>query len=105
LSLEVWDRGPGIPEDKRQVIFEEYKRLDGHQTHAAKGLGLSLAIADGLCRILEHPLQVRSWTGKGSVFSVQVPLASAQTPMPAKLVEINRPALNGTQVLCVDNED
>ncbi|WP_163002755.1 sensor histidine kinase, partial [Pseudomonas viridiflava] len=82
LSLEVWDRGPGIPEDKRQVIFEEFKRLDSHQTHAAKGLGLGLAIADGLCRILEHPLQVRSWTGKGSVFSVQVPLASAQTPMP-----------------------
>jgi signal transduction histidine kinase len=48
LRLEVWDRGPGIPEDKRKVIFEEFKRLDSHQTRAEKGLGLGLAIADGL---------------------------------------------------------
>ncbi|WP_164662968.1 sensor histidine kinase, partial [Pseudomonas viridiflava] len=39
LSLEVWDRAPGITEEKRQVIFEEFKRLHSHQTHAAKGLG------------------------------------------------------------------
>ncbi|RMS40224.1 Sensory box histidine kinase/response regulator, partial [Pseudomonas coronafaciens pv. garcae] len=71
----------------------------------AKGLGLGLAIADGLCRILEHPLQVRSWTGKGSVFSVRVPLATAQAPIPATQADISRPALNGTQVLCIDNED
>jgi Na+/proline symporter/signal transduction histidine kinase len=107
LSLEVWDRGPGIPEDKRQVIFEEFKRLDSHQTRAEKGLGLGLAIADGLCRVLGHSLQVRSWPGRGSVFSVTVPLATQQIPLPASVPVIDavRPVLNGTQVLCVDNED
>ncbi|WP_296254155.1 MULTISPECIES: hybrid sensor histidine kinase/response regulator [unclassified Pseudomonas] len=105
LSLEVWDRGPGIPEDKRQVIFEEFKRLDSHQTRAEKGLGLGLAIADGLCRVLGHTLQVRSWPGKGSVFSVTVPLARSQTLPPPASVEPHRAALTGTQVLCVDNED
>jgi Na+/proline symporter/CheY-like chemotaxis protein len=105
LSLEVWDRGPGIPEDKRQVIFEEFKRLDSHQTRAEKGLGLGLAIADGLCRVLGHTLEVRSWPGKGSVFSVTVPLARSQTlPQPAT-AEPKKTALNGTQVLCIDNED
>ena len=105
VSLEVWDRGPGIPEDKRQVIFEEFKRLDSHQTRAEKGLGLGLAIADGLCRVLGHSLQVRSWPGRGSVFSVTVPLAPA-LPMPAAAPsEPLRAALNGTQILCVDNED
>ncbi|MET0610046.1 MAG: hybrid sensor histidine kinase/response regulator, partial [Pseudomonas caspiana] len=105
LSLEVWDRGPGIPEDKRRVIFEEFKRLDSHQTRAEKGLGLGLAIADGLCRVLGHTLQVRSWPGKGSVFSVCVPLAQHQT-VPASVVpDANRTALTGTQVLCIDNED
>ncbi|MEB0078156.1 PAS domain-containing hybrid sensor histidine kinase/response regulator [Pseudomonas sp. CCI3.2] len=105
LCLEVWDRGPGIPEDKRQVIFEEFKRLDSHQTRAEKGLGLGLAIADGLCRVLGHNLQVRSWPGKGSVFSVTVPLARNQTaaaPLPA--APKHQP-LSGTHVLCVDNED
>ncbi|NER66573.1 HAMP domain-containing histidine kinase, partial [Pseudomonas sp. MAFF212427] len=43
LWLEVWDRGPGIADDKLQVIFEEFKRLDSHQTRAEKGLGLGLA--------------------------------------------------------------
>jgi len=105
LSLEVWDRGPGIPEDKRQVIFEEFKRLDSHQTRAEKGLGLGLAIADGLCRVLGHSLEVRSWPGKGSVFSVTVPLAAAQPLVHAAPPESLGTVLNGTQILCVDNED
>nr|GEZ51724.1 hybrid signal transduction histidine kinase J-like isoform X1 [Tanacetum cinerariifolium] len=105
LSLEVWDRGPGIPEDKRQVIFEEFKRLDSHQTRAEKGLGLGLAIADGLCRVLGHSLEVRSWPGKGSVFSVTVPLATAQPLVNAAPPESLGTVLNGTQILCVDNED
>jgi Na+/proline symporter/signal transduction histidine kinase len=105
LSLEVWDRGPGIPEDKRQVIFEEFKRLDSHQTRAEKGLGLGLAIADGLCRVLGHDLQVRSWPGKGSVFSVSVPIATCKTPTAAHLIEAKNQPLSGVQVLCVDNED
>ena len=105
LCLEVWDRGPGIPEDKRQVIFEEFKRLDSHQTRAEKGLGLGLAIADGLCRVLGHELQVRSWPGKGSVFSVTVPLATHQMPLAASPAEPKSQPLSGTQVLCVDNED
>ncbi|TBN38540.1 hybrid sensor histidine kinase/response regulator [Pseudomonas sp. BGI-2] len=105
LCLEVWDRGPGIPEDKQQVIFEEFKRLDSHQTRAEKGLGLGLAIADGLCRVLGHTLRVRSWPGRGSVFSVSVPLARAQTVAPAKVSELNGHVLSGAQVLCIDNED
>ncbi|WP_288098514.1 hybrid sensor histidine kinase/response regulator [Pseudomonas sp.] len=105
LCLEVWDRGPGIPEDKQQVIFEEFKRLDSHQTSAEKGLGLGLAIADGLCRVLGHTLRVRSWPGHGSVFSVSVPLARAQTAQPAKAAELNGKLLSGAQVLCIDNED
>ncbi|MGE7957194.1 hybrid sensor histidine kinase/response regulator [Pseudomonas sp. NPDC089530] len=105
LCLEVWDRGPGIPLDKQQVIFEEFKRLDSHQTRAEKGLGLGLAIADGLCRVLGHGLQVRSWPGKGSVFSVSVPLAKAAASAPGQVAEVNGHLLSGAQVLCVDNED
>ncbi|HDZ56221.1 MAG TPA: sensor histidine kinase [Pseudomonas xinjiangensis] len=104
VRIEVWDQGPGIPRDKLQVIFEEFQRLDSHRTQAEKGLGLGLAIADGLCRVLGHELAVRSWPGSGSVFSVVLPVArygvtsrdAAQSP--AAL------ALSGAQVLCIDNE-
>ena len=105
LCLEVWDRGPGIAQDKLQVIFEEFKRLDSHQTRAEKGLGLGLAIADGLCRVLGHTLRVRSWPGRGSVFSVSVPLAQAQTVAPTQTTELNGHVVSGAQVLCIDNED
>lgn len=103
VRIEVWDQGPGIPRDKLQTIFEEFQRLDNHRTQAEKGLGLGLAIADGLCRVLGHELAVRSWPGRGSVFSVTVPVDSydrrARTPLAQ-----NVPALSGAQVLCIDNE-
>ncbi|WP_371234071.1 NahK/ErcS family hybrid sensor histidine kinase/response regulator [Pseudomonas sp. QE6] len=106
LRLEVWDHGPGIPPDKLQVIFEEFKRLDSHQTRAEKGLGLGLAIADRLCKVLGHRLEVRSWPGKGSVFSVSVPLARQPAPAQINGHKLETPEqLNGAQVLCVDNED
>ncbi|WP_455805206.1 hybrid sensor histidine kinase/response regulator [Pseudomonas fluorescens] len=105
LCLEVWDRGPGIPEDKQQVIFEEFKRLDSHQTRAEKGLGLGLAIADGLCRVLGHTLRVRSWPGRGSVFSVSVPLARSQAQPASAAAEMNGKLPSGARVLCIDNED
>jgi len=105
VRLEVWDQGPGIAEDKLQVIFEEFQRLDSHRTHAEKGLGLGLAIADGLCRVLGHPLNVRSWPGKGSVFSVTVPIAQqGRLSRPVDLVIENQPELQGAPVLCIDNE-
>lgn len=107
LRIEVWDKGQGIPEDKLQFIFEEFKRLDSHQTREEKGLGLGLAIADGLCRVLNHKLEVQSWVGKGSVFSISVPifrgkLASSATTMTNSS---SNTAMQSLNVLCVDNEE
>lgn len=112
VRIEVWDQGQGIPEDKQKIIFEEFKRLDSHQTRAEKGLGLGLAIADGFCKLLDHPITVRSWLDKGTVFSVTVPIE--ETPLmldTAQIDEIlapavaNRPKPSAVTVLCVDNED
>ncbi|HLT05808.1 MAG TPA: NahK/ErcS family hybrid sensor histidine kinase/response regulator, partial [Pseudomonas sp.] len=106
VRLEVWDRGPGIPEDKRLEIFQEFKRLDSHQTRAEKGLGLGLAIADGLCKVLNHRIEVRSWLGRGSVFSVTVPLArKGEAVQRIGAIHPETGNLTGAQVLCVDNEE
>ncbi|MFO7704380.1 MAG: hybrid sensor histidine kinase/response regulator, partial [Halopseudomonas sp.] len=104
VRIEVWDQGPGIPQDKLQVIFEEFQRLDSHRTQAEKGLGLGLAIADGLCRVLGHELAVRSWPGAGSVFSVTVPLARQKIRAEGKVASQLSPFVSGAQVLCIDNE-
>ncbi|MBB50225.1 MAG: hybrid sensor histidine kinase/response regulator [Pseudomonadales bacterium] len=105
VRIEVWDQGPGIPQDKLQLIFEEFQRLDSHRTQAEKGLGLGLAIADGLCRVLGHELSVRSWPGQGSVFSVTVPLATLPRVVRSRVsVPELPPQFEGAPVLCIDNE-
>ena len=76
VHIEVWDSGPGIAEAQRRNIFGEFYRLAGDNTHG--GLGLGLAIVDRLCKLLDHPIQLDSTVGKGSRFSVTVPMAAAQ---------------------------
>jgi signal transduction histidine kinase len=79
LRIEVWDSGPGIPEDQRQNIFGEFYRLAYPERDRQAGLGLGLAIVERLCRLLDHPIELTSTIGKGSRFAVVVPLATALT--------------------------
>ncbi len=117
IRIEVWDTGPGIPEEKLSEIFQEFKRLDHPERHnkeSEKGLGLGLSIADRMSRVLKHQIRVRSWPGQGTVFSVEVPYGSAaDLPQEAPKSEgtsgvsaskkRNNP-LAGLHVLCIDNE-
>ena len=79
LSIQVWDTGTGIPEDKQSEIFKEFQQLECHTAKDRQGVGLGLAIVERIANMLEHPLRVRSVAGKGSVFSIEVPLAASQT--------------------------
>ena len=78
LSIEIWDTGVGIPEDKLQTIFEEYQQLDNAARERSRGLGLGLSIVQRLGALLSHPVRVRSSPRKGSVFSIEVMLASGE---------------------------
>ena len=77
LRIEVWDSGPGIPEDQRKNIFGEFYQLAGPERERHAGLGLGLSIVDRLCRILDHRLELTSTVGKGSRFAVMVPMVAA----------------------------
>ena len=74
LRIEIWDTGIGIPESELQAIFEEYHQLDNAARQRSHGLGLGLSIVKSLGELLGHPIRVRSLPGKGSVFSIEVPL-------------------------------
>lgn len=104
VRIEVWDTGPGIPLQKQHEIFEEFRRLNPQQGDA--GLGLGLAIADRLARLMNHPLSLRSWPGRGSVFSITVPLGDpAQVSIPPGASPATRSDyLRGITVLVLDNE-
>ena len=75
--IEVWDTGSGVPQDQQQSIFGEFYRLDA-RGDGRSGLGLGLAIVDRLCRLLDHSVNLTSTLGKGSCFSVAVPLVAAR---------------------------
>src|SRR5262245_44108872 len=77
LRFEVWDTGAGIPSDERQNIFGEFYRLGEPDRDRRSGLGLGLAIVDRLCRLLGHPIELASVVGRGSRFTVVVPLVPA----------------------------
>ncbi|WP_420846608.1 NahK/ErcS family hybrid sensor histidine kinase/response regulator [Nitrincola alkalilacustris] len=107
LRLEVWDTGVGIPADKLKEIFEEFKRIDNPRHSEVKGLGLGLAITERIARVLGHKIDVRSWPGKGSVFSVTIPLGDPNKAVRSKPEQrgwIRSKGLNGIKVLVIDNE-
>ena len=75
LRIEIWDTGVGIPKSELQAIFEEYHQLDNAARQRSRGLGLGLSIVKSLGELLGHQIRVRSLHGKGSVFSIEVPLS------------------------------
>ena len=74
LRIEVWDTGIGIPTGQFQAIFDEFHQLDNPARERGRGLGLGLSITQRLGILLNHPIDVRSRLGAGSVFTVVVPL-------------------------------
>jgi signal transduction histidine kinase/CheY-like chemotaxis protein len=106
LRIEVWDSGVGIPPDQHDKIFGEFYRLGEPDRDRRAGLGLGLAIVDRLCRLLDHPIEVKSTVGKGSVFAVTVPLAPAdKRAIEASIVPRAQPSLvNDKLVLVIDDD-
>ena len=88
LTIEVCDTGPGIPEGEFQAIFEEYHQLDNAARERSRGLGLGLSIVNGLGKLLDHRIRVRSRIGKGSIFAVDVPLSSSEQATTPKHTEL-----------------
>lgn len=104
LRLEVWDTGPGIPDDMHEAIFREFQRLAG-PTGSEQGLGLGLAIVERVARMLGQKVTLRSQMGKGSVFAVTVPLGES-VPVRPTVTEISdgrARELDGALVLCIDD--
>ena len=72
VRIEVWDSGVGIMGEHMPHIFED--NYQGPKNAQSAGFGLGLAIVQRLANILGHQVAARSTPGKGSVFSIEVPL-------------------------------
>jgi CheY-like chemotaxis protein len=88
VRLDVIDTGIGIAANKQTVIFEEFRQLNNPARDASQGLGLGLAIVDRLARLMGTRVEVASHPGRGSRFSLLLPLdrdGSAAAPVKSAL--------------------
>ncbi|RDJ21924.1 HAMP domain-containing protein [Bosea caraganae] len=106
IRIEVWDTGIGIPQDKYREIFSEFYQLAPVGALGGEGLGLGLAIVTRLCQLLGHTIDIVSRVGRGSRFSVSVPVAMAEAGASslAKSADAWDDPLPGARILIVDND-
>lgn len=75
LRLQVRDTGPGIPTEYQERVFEEFYQMGNPERDRTQGLGLGLAIVRRLATLLDCPLEMVSTPTKGTLLSIQVPVA------------------------------
>jgi signal transduction histidine kinase/ActR/RegA family two-component response regulator len=77
VRIEVADTGIGIPAEKLEHIFESFSQLENGHSRSYGGSGLGLAISRRLVELMDGNISVRSEVGKGSMFTVTLPLEIA----------------------------
>lgn len=78
VRFAVIDRGAGIPAEKLDQLFQKFQQIDGADTRRFRGTGLGLAITKALIEMQGGAVAVQSETGRGSVFSITVPVAQGK---------------------------
>lgn len=107
VRIAVADTGVGIPENKRAAIFERFVQADQSISRRFGGSGLGLAISRSLARLMKGDIMVESELGKGSIFTVTLPLRMVKAP-PVAVVRKLQPerrdtAAQGTVLLVEDH--
>lgn len=107
LVVEVWDTGTGIPADQQEAIFGDFMQIGNPERDRRKGLGLGLAIARRMARLIGTDVTVSSVLGRGSVFRFSLPLAAPvqAEPLPLSTVEVGPSRhVRGARVVLLDDD-
>lgn len=101
--LQVSDTGIGIEADQLEAIFREFHQC---KTPGAskEGFGLGLAIVRRLTDLLEHRIEVESVAGKGSQFTVSVPIVENAAAVPAGTADGEHAAASGGLIVLVEDD-
>ncbi|HEY0833770.1 MAG TPA: ATP-binding protein [Azospirillum sp.] len=103
--IRVSDSGIGIPAEHLEAIFQEFHQVATPERDRSQGLGLGLAIVQRLSRLLDHAVEVRSAPGRGSTFTIVVPLAApAAEPARPAAAEASAPTTAGRFVVLIDDD-
>lgn len=108
VEICVLDSGMGISEKETTAIFEDFYRVNVQAKNDRKdipGVGLGLSVVARFSELLNHNVNCQSTLGKGSCFSVEVPLADQQElPNSAKAKPLAVNSLKGMNLVYVDDE-
>ncbi|GAB1258717.1 sensor histidine kinase [Aurantivibrio plasticivorans] len=107
VLLSIQDTGAGIPAESQDIIFDEFVQLHNPERDRNKGLGLGLAIVKRLVDMLGYELTLESTPGRGTCFSLSIPLGEqlpTHNPSIAELSQRMSP-LKGIRVMIVDDEE
>ena len=104
FRIEVSDTGPGIPQDKQQIIFDKFSQLDDSTSRKYGGTGLGLTISRQLVELMGGQIGVRSKPGNGSTFWIDLALPSTGVPAAHALLK-GTIDLTGLRVLVVDDNE
>jgi two-component system, sensor histidine kinase len=106
VRIEVLDTGVGIPAEQLRFIYDEFYQVGVHANTTREGYGLGLSIVQRIVALLDLRLDVQSEVGKGSVFSLTLPLGDARAvPVARPRLESPRPTrrLQGRVLLVEDD--
>ena len=82
LRIEIWDTGIGIAPDQQERIFDEFYQVSNAARDRSRGIGLGLAIVRRTASLLGEQVTVKSRVGRGSCFSIELPLNHVNTSKP-----------------------
>jgi CheY-like chemotaxis protein len=89
VTITVTDSGPGFATDQHDKLFRRFIQLDASTTRRHGGAGLGLAICRELCALMDGQIDVESRPGKGSTFTITLPLAYVGPPgSPTDLIAV-----------------
>jgi CheY-like chemotaxis protein len=108
LTIGVYDTGIGIAREEQRLVFEEFYQVGNKERDRSRGMGLGLAIVDRLAKLMQAKITLRSAPGRGSVFAVELPLASrrdaALEPSAPRAAGARR-SFAGSLVAVIDDEE
>ena len=107
VRIEVHDTGVGIAADQLPLIFEEFYQVGVSPNSSRDGYGLGLSIVRRIVKLLELGIEVRSESGRGSVFAITLRAAgehALQRPAPGEELRVQANTTGRSSILLVEDE-